>query len=42
MELAGKQEDRTNRQAFGQGERLQLLFKSKFCSHYLFETEFKC
>ena len=40
--LIRKKEDRTNRQAFDQDERLGLLFKSRFCSHCLFQTELKC
>ena len=42
MELARKKEDRTNRQAFDQGERLGLFFKSRFWSHRLFQAELKC
>ena len=42
MELARREEDRTNCQAFEQDERLELFFKSNFCSHRLFQVEFKC
>ena len=39
MELDRKREDRTNRQAFDQDEYLELFYKSKFCSHHLFQAE---
>ena len=42
MELIKRKEDRANRQAFEQGERLELLFKSRFWSHHLFQAEVKC
>ena len=42
MKLVRKKEDRTNRQAFGLGERLWLIFKSRFWSHRLFQVELKC
>ena len=37
--LPGKKENRTNREAFEQGERLKLFFKSRFWSHRLFQAE---
>ena len=43
MELAGKKEDRTNRQASTKvNESLRLFFKSRFWSHCLFQAELKC
>ena len=42
MNFASKKEDRTKCQAFDQGERRGLFFKSKFWSRRLFQAEFQC
>ena len=44
MEIDRKKEDRTNRQAFDQGERtsVRVFLKSRFWSHRLFQADLKC